>query len=68
MSDASSNSEVIRELSLGEKLVLVSDDSVGVWYQVLDSKTNSQGWLNGNYFKIVKANKSAKRSRATSNL
>ena len=61
MSDASSNSEVIRELSLGEKLVLVSDDSVGVWYQVLDPKTNSQGWLNGNHFKIVKAKKPVRK-------
>ncbi len=55
MSDASSDSEIIRQLSLGEKLVLVSDNSIGVWYQVLDPKTNSQGWLNGNHFKIVKA-------------
>lgn len=64
MSEADSNSAVIRRVSLGEKLVLVSKESVGVWFQVIDTKTNTRGWLNGNHFKIVKANKSAKRSRA----
>jgi hypothetical protein len=42
-------------LGLGEKLVLVTEESVGVWYKVLDLKTNSQGWLHGNNFKIIKA-------------
>jgi Bacterial SH3 domain len=54
-SEPNANSEVIREVGLGEKLVLVTEDSVGVWYKVLDLKTNSQGWLHGNNFKIIKA-------------
>jgi Bacterial SH3 domain len=60
-SEPNANSEVIREVGLGEKLVLVTEDSVGVWYKVLDLKTNSQGWLHGNNFKIIKAKTSGGR-------
>jgi hypothetical protein len=63
MSEAHSDSEVIRKVSLGEKLILVSKESIGVWYQVIDSKTNKRGWLNGNNFKIVKVEKSTKSVR-----
>jgi hypothetical protein len=63
MSESNSNSEIIREVTLGEKLVLVSEEPVGIWYQVLDSKTNSQVWLNGNHFKIIKVKKSVKKAK-----
>lgn len=63
MSEANGESEVIRRVGLNEKLVLVSDESVGVWYRVADSKTNSQGWLHGNDFKIVKAKKRLNSTR-----
>jgi hypothetical protein len=63
MSEADSNSKIIRRLALGEKLVLIDEKSSGVWYRVLDAKTNSQGWLNGNNFKIIKANSSSKKSK-----
>ena len=61
MSEASSQSEIIGEVFLGEKLILVSEESVGVWYPVIDPKTKSQAWLNGNHFKIVKIRKPAKK-------
>jgi hypothetical protein len=57
MSQSNSNSKIIREVTLGERLVLVSDEPVGIWYPVRDSKTNSQGWLNSNHFKIIKVKK-----------
>lgn len=63
MSDAGPNSEVIRKVAIGEKLTLVSEKPVGVWYRVLDAKTNSEGWLNGYQFKIVKAVKPAGKGR-----
>ena len=63
MTEANPRSEIIRKVTVGEKLVLVSEESTGVWYRVLDLKTNSEGWLNGNHFKIVKARKTAKSSR-----
>lgn len=63
MSEASANSEVIRKVAVGEKLTLVSEESTGVWYRVLDPKTNSEGWLNGNHFKIVKASTPARNIR-----
>ena len=55
MSEADPGSEIIRKVNLGEKLTIVSEESTGVWYRVLDPKTNSEGWLNGYHFKIVKA-------------
>lgn len=54
MSKANSNSKILRKVSLGEKLVLISEKPTGAWYRVLDPKTNSEVWLNGNKFKIVK--------------
>lgn len=63
MSESTSNSEIVREVTLGEKLVLVSEEPVGIWYQVLDSKTNSQVWLNGNHIKIIKVKKSVKKAK-----
>lgn len=62
MSEADSNSEIIRKVIIGEKLALVSEESTGVWYRVFDAKTNSEGWVNGNYFKIVKASKPARNT------
>ena len=65
MSEADPDSEVIRKVSIGEKLTLVAEESTGKWHRVLDAKTNSEGWLNGYRFKIVKAVKaSAKGSPA----
>ena len=61
MSEAEPKSKVIRKVAVGEKLVLVSEESTGVWYRVIDPKTNSEGWLNGNHFKIIKAKKTAKK-------
>lgn len=63
MSEADPGSEVIRKVALGEKLTLVSEESVGVWYRVLDPQTGMEGWLNGYHFKIVKAVKPAKKGR-----
>lgn len=60
MSGSRSNSKIIRKVALGEKLVLVSEEPIGVWYIVYDPKTEFEGWLNGNHFKIVKAVKPAK--------
>jgi hypothetical protein len=62
MSEANSESEIIGEAFLGEKLILVSEESVGAWYPVIDPKTKSQAWLNGNHFKIVKVRKPAKKA------
>ncbi|MGC2236904.1 MAG: SH3 domain-containing protein [Pyrinomonadaceae bacterium] len=64
MREADSNSKVIHKVSLGEKLVLIDEKSIGGWYRVLDPKTNSQGWLNGNNFKIVKAKSSSKKVKS----
>jgi hypothetical protein len=61
MSEASSQSDIIGEVFLGEKLILVSEESVGVWYPVINPRTKSQAWLNGNHFKIVKVGKPAKK-------
>ena len=55
MSDVGKRGAVIRRVNIGEKLVLVGEEPAGIWYRVLDQKTNSEGWLNGNHFKIVKA-------------
>jgi hypothetical protein len=63
MSEADSDSKVIRRLALGEKLVLIDEKSSGVWYRVLDAKTNLQGWLNGSNFKLVKAKNPTKIRR-----
>lgn len=63
LSEANSLSRIIRKVSIGEKLILVSRESVGSFYQVIDPKTKTQGWLNGNNFKIVNAKKSARKSR-----
>lgn len=63
MSKANSNSKIIRQLVLGEKLVLTGK-KLGTWHQVFDSKSNSQGFLNRKNFKVVKTNKSTKRNRA----
>lgn len=60
MSEANPNRKVIRKVAVGEKLTLVSEESTGVWYRVFDPKTNSEGWLNGNHFKIVKVSKPAR--------
>ena len=57
MSEASSNGKVIRRVAAGEKLALMSEESTGIWYRVLDPQTNSESWLNGNHFKIVRASK-----------
>lgn len=65
MSEADPKSKVIRKVAVGEKLVLVSEESTGVWYQAIDPKTNSEGWLNGNHFKIIKAKKTAKRVKTS---
>jgi uncharacterized protein YgiM (DUF1202 family) len=64
MSEADSKSEVIRKVNLGEKLTLVSEKPVGVWYRVLDPKTNSEGWLNGYHFKIVNARQSSQKAKS----
>jgi len=63
MAEANPRSEILRKVAVGEKLVLISEESTGVWYRVLDPKTNSEGWLNGNHFKIIKARKNAKGGR-----
>lgn len=63
MSAASPRGEIIRKVAIGEKLALVSEESIGVWYRVLDPQTNSEGWLNGNHFKIVKATKNPARRK-----
>lgn len=65
MSGADPRSRVIRKVAIGEKLLLVSEESTGIWYQVIDPKTNSEGWLNGNHFRIIKAKKTAKKVRAS---
>ena len=57
MSEADGKSETVRRVRLNEKLTLLSRESVGVWYRVADPKTNSQGWLHGNNFRIVEAKK-----------
>jgi hypothetical protein len=63
MSEADLKSKVIRKVAIGDKLVLSSEESTGGWYQVIDPKTNSEGWLNGNHFKIVKAKKLSEKVR-----
>ncbi|HEY0460535.1 MAG TPA: SH3 domain-containing protein [Pyrinomonadaceae bacterium] len=64
MREASQNSEVIRELAVGEKLVLVSVTSTSTgWYLVIDQKSDSKAWVHGNYFKIIKANSSPRKTR-----
>lgn len=59
MSETDPNSESIRKMAVGEKLALVSEERVGVWYRVLDPKTGTEGWINGYHFKIVKAVKTS---------
>jgi hypothetical protein len=59
-SRSNANSEVIRRLVLGEKLVLTGKKS-GIWYEAYDSKT-AKGYLNGNDFKIVKAKSPSKKA------
>jgi len=54
MTENNSRSRIIRKVAVGEKLTLLAKKPVGVWYQVIDPKTDSVGWLNGNHFKIVK--------------
>ena len=56
---------MIRQLALGEKLVLTGK-KFRVYYEVYDSKTASKGYLKGNYLKSVKAkspSKEAKRNK-----
>jgi hypothetical protein len=67
MSEANSNSEIIRQVLLGEKLVLCADKPVRSWYRVIDSQTNTKAWLNGNNFKIVKAKKPSKKVKSRRN-
>ncbi len=47
--------EIIREVTLGEKLILRDTPPVGAWYKVFDAETGQEGWLHGNTFKIVAA-------------
>ena len=57
METANANGRMFRKIAIREKLLLISEKSVGGWYQVFDARTKSSGWLHGNNFKIVKAKK-----------
>jgi Domain of unknown function (DUF4852)/Bacterial SH3 domain len=48
-------SNVIREVALGERFVLIDSQPVGAWYSVIDRKTKKEGWLHGNTFKVMTA-------------
>jgi hypothetical protein len=47
---------VIREVSLGEQLILSDEESVGNWYKVIDKESQTEGWLHKTTFKIIKPN------------
>lgn len=63
MTENNSRSKIIRKVAVGERLTLLTQKPIGEWYQVIDPKTDSVGWLNGNHFKIVKTGRSAKGGR-----
>ena len=60
---ANASSEIIREVTLGERLVMSASQPVGVWYKVFDAKTRREGWLHGNTFKVVAPSGSAQPRR-----
>ena len=66
---ANASSEIIREVTLGERLVMSASQPVGAWYKVFDAKTRREGWLHGNTFKISDANVKPRteQSRPSSN-
>lgn len=58
------NSNVIRAVSKGERLILADEEPQGNWYKVIDKETQGEGWLHKTTFKVIKPGKSAPRKRA----
>ena len=46
------SSRVIKELNRGEMLALVKRTPVGPWYDVIDVRSSTEGWINGNTIRI----------------
>lgn len=64
----STSSSIIREVAIGERLILADAEYVGAWYKVIDPKTKNEGWLHGNTFKFVSVEKKrVKRKRTKKN-
>jgi len=47
------NSDVIREVSRKERLILSDERPQGNWFKVLDKESQSEGWLHKSTFKII---------------
>lgn len=54
-------SNVIREISKGERLILVDEAPQGNWYRVIDKDTQSEGWLHKTTFRIIEPSKTPQR-------
>lgn len=53
---------VVRTLNKDELLVLVNAKAIGPWYQVRDSKTDSQGWVHRNTIALLQTTDAAAAS------
>jgi uncharacterized protein YgiM (DUF1202 family) len=51
-SGANANTDIITELSKGNVLVLLSKESIGGWYNVIDIETSDEGWIQGNTIEV----------------
>ncbi len=63
MSKPDPGSDIVREVSSGEKFIMVSNQAIGDWYLVLDLKTNSRGWLNVREVKLIEAKKTLEENK-----
>lgn len=55
------NGDVVREVSFGEKFIMIVQQALGNWYYVMDLETNSRGWLYIRDAKIVQLEKATKK-------
>lgn len=50
---------VVGQAEKDERLVLISAQPIGPWYQVRESETGSQGWIHGNVITLTQSHQSA---------
>jgi Protein of unknown function (DUF3761)/Bacterial SH3 domain len=54
----SKSGNVLRTVTKGELLTLISETPVGPWYRVRDSRSDSEGWVHGNTIALLQTTES----------